>query len=90
MSFGGVVSAMVTSLKNNKRSRPSAFEKLEKNGIEYSSKTELHFDKNATKHQLKKIREKIKKENHVRFRNKIIIIAGFVIILIYIIGFVKL
>ena len=30
MSFGGAVSAMVTSLKNNKRKRVSAFEKLER------------------------------------------------------------
>ncbi|WGH74292.1 hypothetical protein P8625_09200 [Tenacibaculum tangerinum] len=30
MSFGGAVSAMITSLKNNKRKRVSAFEKLER------------------------------------------------------------
>ncbi len=28
MSFGGAVSAMISSLKNNKRNRVSAFDKL--------------------------------------------------------------
>jgi hypothetical protein len=30
MSFGGAVSAMITSLKNNKRDRVSAFDKMKK------------------------------------------------------------
>lgn len=30
MSFSGSVSSMITSLKNNKRKRTSAFEKLER------------------------------------------------------------
>lgn len=58
MSFGGAVSAMVTALKNNKRDRKSALKKLKDIGVEYSGKTELHFENKASPMELKKIREK--------------------------------
>ena len=90
MSFGGVVGAMITSLKNNKRDRVSALKKLKDSGVEYSEKTELHFEKKASPMQLKKIREKLQKENKTRTRNKIVIIAIAIISFIYFIGFVTL
>ena len=86
MSFGGAVSAMVTSLKNNKRDRKSALKKLKENG-EYSQKTELHFDKLASPSQLREIRERIQKENKTRARKKIIVLIVICIILIYFVGF---
>jgi len=89
MSGGGSIAAMVASMKNNKRTRKSAIEKLKENGS-YTTHTELHFDKKATKHQLKTIRERIKKENQIRFRNKAILLVSFILIIIYFVGFVKL
>ncbi|MBL4605212.1 MAG: hypothetical protein JKY02_06010 [Flavobacteriaceae bacterium] len=86
MSF---ISAMATSLKNNKRDRKNALEILKENGG-YSTKTELRFDKKATKNQLKNIREKIKKENRTRLRNKTLLILSIILILIYFVGFVNL
>ncbi|MFY0630303.1 MAG: hypothetical protein JXR05_07965 [Flavobacteriaceae bacterium] len=86
MSF---ISAMVTSLKNNKRSRKNALEILKENGG-YSTRTKLHFENTATKNQLKKIRDKIKKENNVRLRNRALFIFVTILIIIYVVGFVKL
>jgi hypothetical protein len=89
MSGAGSIGAMITSMKNMKRTRISALQKLKENG-RYSTNIELHFDKEASKHQLKTIREKIKKENQIRLRNKALIIISMILILIYIVGFVKL
>ncbi|WP_439131403.1 hypothetical protein [Polaribacter sp.] len=55
MSFGGAVSAMITSLKNNKRTRVSAFDKIKNNTTK--SKIKLHFNKEATSEELLKIKE---------------------------------
>ena len=60
MSFGGAVAAMITSLKNNKRNRVSAFEKMD--GFETDTHTKLHFDKSASQKQLLEIKKKIQKE----------------------------
>lgn len=72
MSFGGAVSAMLTSLKNNKRPRVSAFEKIK--GYEHTPYKKGKIEKKATPHQLKLIREKIQKENK---RNTIIMVITF-------------
>ena len=53
--------AMIISIKNNKRARKSAFKKLVKNGS-YSTKTKLFFHRNASKIQLRKIKEKLRKK----------------------------
>lgn len=53
--------AMITSIKNNKRARKSTFKKLVKNGS-YSTKTKLFFHRNASKIQLRKIKEKLRKK----------------------------
>ncbi|TVZ56038.1 hypothetical protein OD91_1317 [Lutibacter sp. Hel_I_33_5] len=84
MSF---IADMAASLRNNKRNRVSNFERL-KNYKKANYKT-LHFDNKATPHQLKKIREKIKEQNRISFRNKAIVLSIIFLILIYVIGFVK-
>lgn len=80
MSFGGAVSAMVTSLKNNKRKRPSAYEKMEKYNGNYDTK--LHFDKKATTEELETIRKKLQNQHKKELLIKIIglVILTFVII----------
>ena len=79
---------MVMSIKNNKRARQSAFKKLDKNGS-YSTKTKLFFQKNASKKQLRDIKEKLRKENKKALIRKTAIILILLIILIYCIGFAK-
>ena len=61
MGFGGSVSAMVSSLKNNKRSRVSTFSKLKRyENVKYKNG---RIEKKATPQQLKEIRERLQKEN---------------------------
>jgi hypothetical protein len=68
MSFGGSVAAMVSSIKNNRRTRPSTFKKLKgyENGI-YKKGT---INKKASPKLLKDIREKIKRQNNIRLIKK--------------------
>ena len=87
MILSGVVSAMKTTLKNNKRERKSAFKNLKDKGVESSGKTELHFENKATPRQLKEIRKKLQRENKIRTRNRLLIIGVIIVILIYFIGF---
>lgn len=84
MSF---TSHMIASLKHNKRKRVSAFEKIEnfKEGINI----QVSFKKNSTPIQLKKIRERILKENKRRLKKKLILYGIGVIGIIYCIGFIK-
>lgn len=89
MSFGGAVGAMISSLKSNKRNRPSAFKKLKENGVEYSTRTELHFDKKSTPEQLRRIREDIKKEKRIALQKKIIILSIVLLVIIFVLGFIK-
>ncbi len=81
MSFGGAVSAMQTSLKNNKRSRVSAFKKMERfQDVKYKEGTIV---KKASPQLLKEIRERIQKENRQNTRILIISFAT-IVFLIYI------
>lgn len=89
MGFGGSVGAMLASLKNNKRARPSAFKKLKENGVEYTSKTVLHFDQKSTPAQLRALRKRIQRENKIAFARKAIIIGILLAGIILIIGFMK-
>ena len=74
MGFGGSVGAMLTSLKNNKRTRVNTFKKLKDyKSVDYGEGT---IDKKATPHQLKEIREKLQKEN----RKKLIITILYFVI----------
>ena len=66
MGFGGSVSAMISSLKNNKRERKSAFEKM-KNHSDYSIKSDsLVFKNKASEEALREIGKKIRLENRKR------------------------
>ncbi|CAM1352556.1 MULTISPECIES: hypothetical protein [Tenacibaculum] len=82
MSFGGAVSAMITSLKNNKRKRVSAFDKLERFQKENSDK--LYFDRCANKKELDKIRLQTLKKNKTQYIKNSIGILIIFSILIYI------
>lgn len=82
MSFGGAVSAMITSLKNNKRKRVSAFDKLERFQKENSDK--LYFDRCANKKELYKIRLQTLKKNRTQYIKNSIGILIIFSILIYI------
>ncbi len=87
MSFGGAVSAMITSLNNNKRTRVSTFDKIKNNTSK--SKIKLHFKNEATSEELLKIKEKIRLENRKSFRKNLILFGILLLIVIYFIGFVK-
>ena len=82
------IAAMVMSIKNNKRARKSAFKKLDENGS-YSTKTKLFFHRNASKKQLRDIKEKLQKENKRVLVKKTTAILILLIIVIYCIGFAK-
>jgi len=79
MSFGGAVAAMATSLKNNKRIRPSAFKKLK--GYENGVYKKGSIDQKASPKLLKEIREKAKRENKIRLIKNIILISAVVAII---------
>lgn len=83
----GSIAAMVTSLKNNKRTRVSTFKKMK--DFKEGKNIQVSFDKIATPHQLKKIREKLQKENRKNLKRNSIILIFIMIISIYVIGFVK-
>jgi hypothetical protein len=75
MSFGGA-SYMITSLKNNKRNRKSAFEGLERYQKDHKGK--LHFKKSSTNKGLKKIRLRIRKEKRsFLIKNIVLLIIAF-------------
>lgn len=73
MGFGGSVAAMIATLKNNKRNRISTFDKIK--DLKKTKKSELYFENTASPIELKKIRDKILKENEIAFRKKVIIIV---------------
>ncbi|RKF04242.1 hypothetical protein C8N26_0905 [Tenacibaculum lutimaris] len=79
MGFGGSVSAMITSLKNNKRKRVSAFEKLERFQKENDDK--LYFKKSASKKELVQLKKQVLKENKNQLiKNSILFFLIFVIL----------
>lgn len=83
MGFGGSVAAMIASLKANKRTRVSTFDKIK--DLKKSSKTELYFKKKASPLELKKIRDKLQKENDANFKRKILFLIILLIILLLLI-----
>lgn len=87
MSFGGSVAAMIASLKANKRTRVSTFNKIK--NFKETNNTKLHFKNKATQKQLKEIREKLQKENKKLLVKKALLITVCLLIIIYVIGFVK-
>ena len=84
MSF---ISHMVTSLKNNKRQRPSALTKIK--NFEKVNNIKVVFKNNASNYKLKKIKEKIQRENKIKMQKNIIILFIVMLVIIYVIGFVK-
>jgi len=81
MGFGGSVSAMITSLKNNKRKRVSAFEKLERFQKENDDK--LYFKKSASKKELVQLKKQVLKENKNQLIKNSILFFLIFIILVY-------
>ncbi|TCP25078.1 hypothetical protein EV195_104109 [Tenacibaculum skagerrakense] len=63
MGFGGSVSAMISSLKNNKRERKSAFEKMKKHASSSIQSDSLVFKNKASEEDLAEIKRKIRLEN---------------------------
>ena len=62
MSFGGAVSAMITSLKNNARKRKTLYDNKDFFKTKSTKKTFV-TGKKATPKQLKEIRLRLQKEN---------------------------
>ncbi len=87
--IAGAVSAMKSTLKNNKRDRKSAFKKLKESSVEYDD-GKLHFENSATPEQLKRIRENVQRENRKIMIRNVSIIVAIMIALIYFIGFAKI
>ena len=63
MSFGGSVSAMITSLKNNARTRKSLFDNADYFRNNNSGNSKIKLGKKATAEQLEKARIQIAIEN---------------------------
>ena len=87
MGFGGSAAAMIASLKANKRKRVSTFDKIK--DFKEGKEIKVHFKNKATPKQLKEIREKIQEENKKALTKKVVLISVLLIIIIYVIGFVK-
>jgi uncharacterized protein with von Willebrand factor type A (vWA) domain len=81
------ISGMITSLKNNKRTRVSTFDKLK--NFKEGKNIQVAFDKKASPYQLKKIKDKLQEDNKKLFKRNILIIIALISIMIYVIGFVK-
>jgi len=87
MGFGGSVAGMIVSLKNNKRNRKSAFEKLER--FQKENSDTLHFKNSATQKELEEIKLRIQKENRVLRIKNILLFMVVLAILYYLISFVN-
>lgn len=80
MAGEGFVAHMIASLKANKRSRVSTFDKIK--NYKKSKKSSLHFDKKASPLELKKIKEKILRENENAFKMKVIVLVLLITVLL--------
>lgn len=82
MGFGGSVSAMICSLKNNKRERKSAFKKMKEYSNYASPSDRLVFKNKATEKDLSLIRKTVRSENRKRLiLNGIgLVLIGFLIV----------
>ncbi len=87
MSFGGAVSAMIASMKANKRSRVSMFDKTKH--VKRGTPTTLHFENEATQKELEIIRNKIQRDLKKKALTKVILLLVIIALLIYAIGFVE-
>ena len=62
MGFGGSVSAMIASMKANKRSRVSTFDKIKH--LKKRNHIAVHFKNEATPKELKILKAKIQQNHH--------------------------
>jgi hypothetical protein len=88
MSFGGSVQSMITSLKNNSRSKRKSY--FDKGGL-YSkqSRKGSFFKKKATPEQLANIKEKMLSQRRDN-RTKTLMIIGFgIFILVVLLWFIN-
>ena len=85
MGFGGSAAAMVASIKNNKRDRPSAFKKLK--GLENSVYKKGTIDKKASPKLLKELRERTIKENNKQLLKKGLFLSIIAVTLFLILWF---
>tara|TARA_X000000950_G_C13523735_1_gene500716 strand:- start:102 stop:416 length:315 start_codon:yes stop_codon:yes gene_type:complete len=87
VGFGGSVSGMITSLKNNARKRKTLydnkafFDKI-------STKKTYVTDKKATSQQLREIRLRLKNESKIKLRRNLIITFGLLILIGLIVSFI--
>ena len=86
MSFGGAVSSMITSIKNNKRNRKSTFEKLE--SYQKDDNDSLHFTKNVTESELEEIKFRVRKEKRSSLIKNIVFLIIAFLFLYFLVGFV--
>jgi Tfp pilus assembly protein PilN len=89
MGFGGSVSAMLASLKNNKRERKSTFEMMKKNNTGKVNSDKLNFKHKASKKEILAIRDKIRKENRKRFIMQCLTICITALIIILLLSQIK-
>jgi hypothetical protein len=88
MSFGGSVSAMIASMKANKRSRVSAFDKIKY--LKKRNHTAVHFKNNATPKELETLRAKLQRGSKKKSLKNVIFLLVVIALLIYAIGFVEI
>jgi len=86
--FSSHASAMISSIKNNTRKRVSIFQKLQNN--KKINKESFKNKNEISKEDLAILGRKIQKENNSNNYRFIIVFSLILIILIYVIGFVKL
>ncbi|TXD65472.1 hypothetical protein [Polaribacter glomeratus] len=78
---------MIISLKNNKRTRVSTFDKLK--NFKEGKNIQVAFDKKGSPYKLKKIKEKPQEKNKKLLKRNLLIIIAIISMVIYGIGFVK-
>ncbi|MDP5092445.1 MAG: hypothetical protein NWQ17_04005 [Polaribacter sp.] len=87
MAKEGFVAHIFDSIKSDKRNRSSTYEKIK--NFKKGNNIQVFFKKKATESQLTRIREKIQEENKKALKKNIILITILILLLIYVIGFVK-
>jgi|TARA_B110000238_G_C16127333_1_gene439804 hypothetical protein len=88
MGFGGSVSAMIASMKANKRSRVSTFDKIKH--LKKRNHIAVHFKNEATPKELKILKAKIQRNHKKKALKSVVILLVIIALLIYAIGFVEI
>ena len=88
MGFGGSVSAMIASMKTNKRSRISTFDKIKH--LKKTNHIAVHFKNEATPKELKILKAKIQRNHKKKALKSVVILLVIIALLIYAIGFVEI